>query len=150
MTYGHLQADCLYTGISSGPNAWYRVWEAFTFYLTSSLLALENINDSKMWTLLCTTVGYVQQFSSFLLACNMETFFYPTIWYCGGILSLLSVILFLFTVTDFSAAEKCRGVKFCMRVRLSGQVFSRYGGQRSRSPGTKMRLALPTPTRVCE
>jgi len=33
MTYGHLQADCLYTGISSGPNARYRVWEAFTFYL---------------------------------------------------------------------------------------------------------------------
>jgi len=31
MTYDHLQADCLYTGISSGPNARYRVWEAFTF-----------------------------------------------------------------------------------------------------------------------
>ena len=28
-----LRADCLYTGISSGPNARYRVWEAFTFYL---------------------------------------------------------------------------------------------------------------------
>jgi len=26
----HLQADCLCTGISSGPNARYRVWEAFT------------------------------------------------------------------------------------------------------------------------
>jgi len=31
MTYGHLRADCLYIGISSGPNAWYRVCEAFTF-----------------------------------------------------------------------------------------------------------------------
>jgi len=30
MTYGHLQADCLYIGISSGPNTLYRVWEAFT------------------------------------------------------------------------------------------------------------------------
>ena len=28
MTYGHLGADCLYTGISSGPNARYRVWES--------------------------------------------------------------------------------------------------------------------------
>jgi len=31
MTYGYLRADCLYTGISSGPNTRYRVWEAFTF-----------------------------------------------------------------------------------------------------------------------
>ena len=31
MTYSHLQADCLYTGISSRPIARYRVWEAFTF-----------------------------------------------------------------------------------------------------------------------
>jgi len=37
MTYGHLQADCLYTGISSGPNARYRVWEAFTFTFTAAL-----------------------------------------------------------------------------------------------------------------
>jgi len=33
--------------------------------------------------------------------------------------------LFLCTVTDFSAVEKDRGVKFCMHVgQLSGQVFS--------------------------
>jgi len=36
--------------------------------------------------------------------------------------------LFLYTVTDFSAAEKARGVKFCMRVGLlSGQVFVLFG-----------------------
>ena len=31
MTYGHLRVNCLYTGISSRPNALCRVWEAFTF-----------------------------------------------------------------------------------------------------------------------
>jgi len=31
MTYGRLRADCLYIRISSGPNAGYQVWEAFTF-----------------------------------------------------------------------------------------------------------------------
>jgi len=36
MTYGHLQADCLYSGISSGPNARHRVWEAFTFTFIDS------------------------------------------------------------------------------------------------------------------
>ena len=40
MTYGHLQADCLYTGISSGPNARYRVWEAFTFTFTISKVSI--------------------------------------------------------------------------------------------------------------
>ena len=34
ITYSHLQADCLYTGISSGPNTRQRVWEVFTFTLT--------------------------------------------------------------------------------------------------------------------
>jgi len=38
MTYGHLQADCLYTGISSGPNARYRVWEAFTFFTETNVV----------------------------------------------------------------------------------------------------------------
>ena len=52
-----------------------------------------------------------------------------------GVFSLLYVCLFVFfcllfclfpcTLTDFSAAEKDRGVKFCMLVRpTSGQIFS--------------------------
>jgi len=59
-----------------------------------------------------------------------------------GILSLLCVILFdLCLVMDFSGAEK-----FCMRVGLlSGQVFSHFGGQRSRSQGTKTCLAKTHP-----
>ena len=43
MTYGHLQADCLYTGISSGPNARYRVWEAFTFFYLLCRAAIKNV-----------------------------------------------------------------------------------------------------------
>ena len=45
-----------------------------------------------------------------------------------GVLSLLGVIhfvcLFFCTVTDFSAAEKATGMKFCMLDLLSGPVFS--------------------------
>ena len=38
------------------------------------------------------------------------------------------VFLFVCTVTDFPAAERARGVKFCMRVGLlSGQGFSTFG-----------------------
>jgi len=38
MTYGHLQADCLYTGISSGPNARYRVRESLLPFYAPVLL----------------------------------------------------------------------------------------------------------------
>ena len=44
MTYGHLQADCLYTGISSGPSARYRVRESLYFYLYCS----SNTNTCKL------------------------------------------------------------------------------------------------------
>jgi len=41
-------------------------------------------------------------------------------------------------VTDFSVAEKARGVKFCVRVGLlSGQVFSHFGNQRSKVKVTR-------------
>jgi len=43
-------ADCLYTGISSGPNARYRVWEAFTFtfytkYIFASKLKIKSLDE---------------------------------------------------------------------------------------------------------
>ena len=47
MTYGHLQADCLYTGISSGPNARCRVWEAFTFTFFTYPIGNSAHNDRK-------------------------------------------------------------------------------------------------------
>jgi len=62
--------------------------------------------------------------------CMTLLYHHTVVW---GILSLLCVILFFFgfflcTVTNFSAAEKARGVKFGMHVGLlSGQVFSHFG-----------------------
>jgi len=45
MTYGHLQAECLYTGISSVSNARRRVWEAFTFTFLPIALAIGLYNS---------------------------------------------------------------------------------------------------------
>ena len=63
--------------------------------------------------------------------------------YCVSV--CLFVCLFC-TVMDFSAAERGRGVNFCVRVGLlSGQVFSPFGCQRSWSPGTKNALSVSKP-----
>jgi len=51
---------------------------------------------------------------------------YPTIRWCGGVLSLLWVCHFFVSLHGygFLSGGKARGVKFCMRVGLlSGQVF---------------------------
>jgi len=46
----------------------------------------------------------------------------------GNLVYCVFLFFFVCTVTDFSAAEKARGVKFCMHVDpLSGQVFSPFG-----------------------
>ena len=56
---------------------------------------------------------------------------------------------FFCTVTDFSAAEKARGVKFCMHLGLlSGQVFSPLEVKGQGHQGQKTRLALQSPTRL--
>jgi len=39
MTYGHLRADCLYNGISSGPNARYRVRQSLYLFYTGLRIA---------------------------------------------------------------------------------------------------------------
>jgi len=48
MTYGHLQADCLYTGISSGPNARCRVWVVFTFLPFNDRKSLGVVSISRL------------------------------------------------------------------------------------------------------
>ena len=48
MTYGHLRADCLYTGISSGPNDRYRVWESLYLYLFFYLLPLRRYKAKRV------------------------------------------------------------------------------------------------------
>ena len=50
MTYGHMRADCLYTGISSGPNAGYRVWEAFTFAFTDDLYVSDAVTQLRVYS----------------------------------------------------------------------------------------------------
>ena len=53
-------------------------------------------------------------------------------------------LFFVCTVTDFSATEKDKGVKFCI-VRLgllSAMIFSNFGGQRSKVEDTRDKNAL--------
>ena len=46
----------------------------------------------------------------------------------GYLVYCVLFVFFVCTVTDFSEAEKARGVKCCTRVGLlSGQVFSHFG-----------------------
>ena len=46
----------------------------------------------------------------------------------GSMEGYLVYCVFVCMVTDFSVAEKGRGVKFCMHIGLlSGQVFSPFG-----------------------
>jgi len=64
-------------------------------------------------------------------------YFYPTIRSYGGYLVycvfVILFIIFVYTVTDFSAAVKGRGVKFCTHVRLlSGMSFSHFSDFGSR------------------
>jgi len=72
---------------------------------------------------------------------------------CNFFFVIFCFFLFLCTVTDFTATEKARGVKFCTHVGLlSGQVFSPFGehwlaGSHggdgiSRRPGVDRRMLL--------
>ena len=59
-----------------------------------------------------------------LLLLSHHTVVWGYLVYCV----FVSFCLFVCTVTDFSAAEKGRDVKFCTRVQLvSRQVFSHFG-----------------------
>jgi len=66
MTYSHLRDDCLYTGISSGSNARYRVWENFTFLsLLIHLIWIDSfmhfwmqwVENDSVWQVLFSNIG---------------------------------------------------------------------------------------------
>ena len=79
MTYGHLQADCLYTGISSGPNARCRVWEAFTFFsLLHRPTAAANLPSHGEWK--AESIQLFQARECFTFACSASSF-YPDSYY---------------------------------------------------------------------
>jgi len=66
MTYGHLRADCLYTGISSGPNARYRVWESLYLYLVTMLPYWSTLNLSWDKFVCYTSIRIDREFCPFL------------------------------------------------------------------------------------
>jgi len=79
MTYGHLRADCLYPGISSGPNARYRVWEVFTFTFTffTYLLTYFSFNyvraQAGIWGFIPTKFPKMDLRADAEYAANLET-----------------------------------------------------------------------------
>jgi len=87
MTYGHLQADCLYTGISSGPNARCRVWEAL-LYNTVQYSTIQYSTVQYSTVLYCTvlycTVLYCAVLYCTVLYCTVLccTVLYCTVLYC--------------------------------------------------------------------
>jgi len=61
LTVSHLQADCLCTGISSGPNARYQVWEAFTFtFMLSNTVSVSLLIVFHCWAFVMFMHGLQQ------------------------------------------------------------------------------------------
>jgi len=79
--YGDLRADCLYTGISSGHNARYRVWEAFTFTFLLSTICL-HANRKAYATYLNCRIWKPNDFSrSQVITCTVKVATADMKWY---------------------------------------------------------------------
>ena len=74
MTYGHLRADCLYIGISCGPNARYRVWESIYLFIENAFgtrdVALSNVSGRCQSLSLHRVKQTVQSFSAVTVAAS--------------------------------------------------------------------------------
>jgi len=130
MTYGHLQADCLYTGISSGPKAWYRVWEAFTFYLFAPSLCLSWMIRGKIVRIILCCIAYDSCVRTCLF-CSLDCF--VLVLFAFVVLGLVSSVL----SQKIGWEERLQNDPFCVEWDVKPSLYTRALATQSRRARTK-------------